>query len=93
MAENGRQAVELLNKLGKNIDLILMDCRMPEMDGLEATREIRRQMYSLPIVALTANDREEDREACMDAGMDEFLAKPLNRDELTVLINRFRLLR
>lgn len=93
LAENGRQAVELLNMHGKNIDLILMDCRMPEMDGLEATREIRRQMYSLPIVALTANDREEDREACMDAGMDEFLAKPLNRDELTVLINRFRLLR
>jgi CheY-like chemotaxis protein len=92
LAENGRQALDKLASESK-IDLILMDCRMPEMDGLEATREIRRQMNSIPIIALTANDRDEDREMCMDAGMDEFLAKPLDQHALGVLIRRFSLLR
>jgi CheY-like chemotaxis protein len=63
------------------------------MDGLEATRTIRRQMNSIPIIALTANDTEEDREDCMNAGMDEFLPKPLDQQALAVLIARFRLLR
>jgi PAS domain S-box-containing protein len=92
LAENGRQALEKLSSESK-IDLILMDCRMPEMDGLEATRAIRSQMNSIPIIALTANDRDEDREACMEAGMDDFLAKPLDQNALGVLIRRFSLLR
>ena len=92
LAENGRQAVDLLNS-GTVVDLVLMDCRMPEMDGLEATRMIRSQMNSIPIIALTANDTDEDRDACMAAGMDEFLPKPLDQQVLASLIARFRLLR
>jgi len=92
LVENGQQAVDFL-ATGTPVDLVLMDCRMPEMDGLEATRTIRRQMNSIPIIALTANDTEEDREDCMNAGMDEFLPKPLDQQALAVLIARFRLLR
>ena len=92
LAENGQQALDKLASETK-IDLILMDCRMPQMDGLEATRVIRQQMNSIPIIALTANDRDEDREACMQAGMDDFLAKPLDQNALGMLIRRFSLLR
>lgn len=92
LAENGQQALDKLASEPK-IDLILMDCRMPLMDGLDATRAIRRQMNSIPIIALTANDRDEDREACMEAGMDDFLAKPLDQHALGSIIRRFSLLR
>lgn len=92
LVENGKRAVEFLAS-GTPVDLVLMDCRMPEMDGLEATRIIRQQMNSIPIIALTANDTEEDREECMKAGMDEFLPKPLDQQVLASMIARFRLLR
>jgi CheY-like chemotaxis protein len=92
VVEDGQQAVDFL--MGNQpVDLVLMDCRMPNMDGLEATRLVRRQMNSIPIIALTANDTDEDREACMNAGMDDFLAKPLDQSVLSNLIARFRLLR
>lgn len=92
VVEDGQQAVDFL--MGpQSVDLVLMDCRMPRMDGLEATRLIRQQLNSIPIIALTANDTDEDREACMAAGMDDFLAKPLDQTLLSALIARFRLLR
>jgi two-component system, sensor histidine kinase len=80
-AENGQLALDFLEK--EHVDLVLMDMQMPEMDGLEATRKIRAQekanpnIKRLPIMALTANALEEDRELCMSAGMDLFLTKPL----------------
>jgi PAS domain S-box-containing protein len=73
---------------GEPYDIVLMDVHMPEMDGLEAARRIRaieqeRGLARTPVIALTANASAEDREACLEAGMDGFLTKPLNRDELT----------
>lgn len=86
VADNGRQALERLDAQRQQISLILMDCRMPVMDGLQATQVIRSQGSSIPIVALTANNTEEDREACRLAGMDDFLAKPINKDELQTVL-------
>ncbi|MET0535185.1 MAG: ATP-binding protein [Steroidobacter sp.] len=78
IAENGRIACERTAR--EHYDLVFMDCQMPEMDGFEATRNIRdRELETgghLPIVALTANAMAEDRERCLDAGMDDYIAKP-----------------
>ena len=82
VAEDGQQALDILQAQRREIDLILMDCRMPVMDGLQATQAIRAQGDDIPIVALTANNTEEDRSACLKVGMDEFLAKPINKDKL-----------
>jgi CheY-like chemotaxis protein len=69
----------------KQFDLILMDVQMPEMDGLEATRQIRMQLTHQPvIIAMTANAIQGDREQCLDAGMDDYISKPV---VLQVLVN------
>ncbi len=75
-AHNGREAVEISEKGG--IDLILMDLKMPVMDGLEATCIIKDATPELPIIMLTANAFENDRLAAMNAGCDDFLSKPIN---------------
>lgn len=77
--------------LASHYDLVLMDCRMPEMDGYEATEQIRAQEGTrrrTPIIALTANDGEADRQRCFDVGMDAFVAKPLRPAELFAAIDR-----
>ena len=82
IAENGRDAVE---KVGEhNYDLVLMDMQMPVMDGLAATRAIRSkpQFRALPIIAMTANVMESDREKCTEAGMNDHLAKPIDPEAL-----------
>ena len=90
---NGREALEALARAP--YDLVLMDVHMPEMDGLEATRRIRlaestgRRRGRLPIVALTASTLEGDRQICVDAGMDDFLAKPLNPEILRSVLARY----
>ena len=89
IANNGQQAIELLKEHRTQIGLILMDCQMPVLDGLEATRRIRASKDSVPIIALTANDTDDDREACIHAGMDNFLTKPINRDNIAMLLNRY----
>jgi signal transduction histidine kinase/ActR/RegA family two-component response regulator len=82
LANNGREAVEMLKK--KSYDLIFMDVQMPEIDGFQATRIIREQYGSIPlIVAMTANAMNEDKENCINAGMDDYLSKPLNFELLT----------
>ena len=62
---------------------------MPYMDGLEATRQIRKQQDNIPIIALTANDTDEDRLACKEAGMNEFLSKPLKKELLNKMLHKF----
>jgi len=89
--ENGRQAVEWLAM--HQADLVLMDCFMPEMNGLEATRRIREREQRLqvsqpvPIIALTASTEPADRTACAQAGMNGFLAKPFTSEELTQVLS------
>ena len=83
LAVDGAEALAVLNS--EPVDLVLMDCRMPVLDGLAATeqwRQVEPPEVSLPIVALTANAMAGDREACMLAGMNGFLAKPYKRDDL-----------
>ncbi|MCK7508973.1 MAG: response regulator [Desulfobacterales bacterium] len=81
-AGSGREVLEALE--AKSYDLILMDVQMPEMDGLEATREIRRRWPSggPKIVALTAHAIAGDKEKCLQAGMDDYLCKPIDIDDL-----------
>lgn len=86
---DGRQAVD--QAAAKAFDVVLMDMRMPVMDGLAATRAIRLLAAphgTMPIVALTANDFQTESEACFAAGMDEFLAKPVNLDHMTAALAR-----
>jgi CheY-like chemotaxis protein len=96
---NGREAVDTFQRvlagLDRGYDLVLMDAHMPVLDGLEATRAIR-QLYAAvsdakapPIVAVTANAFDEDRRRCLEAGMDDYLAKPFDRDELGRLLERW----
>ena len=77
-AINGRDAIEKVEQGG--IDLVLMDIKMPEMDGLEATRIIKQAQPNMPIIALTANAFESDREQALAAGCDDFLSKPVNAE-------------
>lgn len=88
-AENGEIALELVKNKTHDFKLVLMDCRMPKMDGITATKKIREFNSDLPIIALTANDSQEDREECKQAGMNEFLAKPINQKKLIAVVNEF----
>jgi CheY-like chemotaxis protein len=88
-ARTGREALELHER--SEFDLVLMDCQMPEMDGYEASRQIRRREQGrrrTPIIATTATTMAGDREKCLAAGMDEFIAKPAKLQDLTKVVAR-----
>nr|HEX4318330.1 response regulator [Kofleriaceae bacterium] len=86
IARNGREALQQLGK-DPDIDLVLMDIMMPEMDGLEATRQIRAdpRFAKVPIIALTAKAMADDRDRCLEAGANDYIAKPLDVDKLLSL--------
>jgi CheY-like chemotaxis protein len=87
IARNGLEALDALRSNG-GVDLVLMDVMMPEMDGLQATREIRKNpaWEKLPIIALTAKAMTDDRERCIQAGANDYLAKPLDTEMLLSLL-------
>jgi signal transduction histidine kinase/CheY-like chemotaxis protein len=90
--ENGWLAIEVMNNT--SFDAVLMDCHMPVMDGLSATAEIRRREQQagssrVPIIALTANAMDGDRERCLAAGMDDFLCKPFSQQQLAAQLRRW----
>ena len=87
IARNGREALAALAK-DPGIDLVLMDIMMPEMDGLTAMREIRKQREhaDLPIIALTAKAMRDDQEKCLQAGANDYIAKPLDVEMLLSLL-------
>ncbi len=89
VARNGQEAIDL--SLAEKPELIIMDIGMPVMDGLEATRKLREieGFSDIPILALTANAREEDKEACLAAGFNEHLSKPIETKELFDVVNRY----
>ncbi|MCS7214569.1 MAG: response regulator [Thermodesulfovibrio sp.] len=91
IANNGAEAIQKLFSMDRLYDLILMDIQMPEMDGFEVTRIIResKQHKHIPIVALTAHALMEDKERCLSCGMDDYLTKPLDREELFKTLSKW----
>jgi CheY-like chemotaxis protein len=87
IASNGREAIEKLDE-ADDISLVLMDVMMPEMDGIEATKQIRKEpkWADLPIIAVTAKAMRGDREECMEAGANDYISKPVDVDKLLSLI-------
>ena len=91
VVNNGKEAIESLERLDYN--LVLMDCQMPEVDGYEATRIIRNENssvrnHNIPIIAMTANAMNGDREKCLDTGMNDYVTKPVSMQVLADAIKR-----
>ncbi|MEL6345534.1 MAG: response regulator [Myxococcota bacterium] len=91
IASNGQEAVTRFREQAGRYTLILMDCQMPVMDGYEATAAIRAlpNGSTIPIIALTANVMNGDRQRARDAGMDDYLSKPLSRETLSAMLERW----
>jgi signal transduction histidine kinase/DNA-binding response OmpR family regulator/streptogramin lyase len=90
LASNGREAVEMITARRDRYNLVFMDINMPEMDGREATRILRQKGFKkLPIIAMTADVMKEDRQKCFDAGMDDYIAKPIRRDTVFQMVKKW----
>jgi CheY-like chemotaxis protein len=91
IANNGRQAVDLVLAGKHTFDVVLMDLQMPEMDGYEATHRLRERLgpQDLPIIAMTADALESDQRKCLDAGMNDYVSKPVDPDQLLATLARW----
>ena len=90
VANNGQEAVEKYTSSPEDFDLIFMDIQMPKMDGLEATQAIRSKGFdTIPIVALTANAMKGDSEMCLEAGMDDYTTKPIKREIVFGILDKW----
>jgi CheY-like chemotaxis protein len=88
IVENGQEALQAV--MNEQFDVVLMDVQMPEMDGLEATRQIREQVTTQPIIiAMTANAIQGDREACLEAGMNDYISKPVILETLVSILEKW----
>jgi CheY-like chemotaxis protein len=89
---NGQEAVDMLKV--RPFDVVLMDCQKPEMDGFEATKQIRMLeahgiLPHIPIIALTANAMKGDKEKCLASGMDDYLSKPIRQQDVQQMVERW----
>jgi len=92
IANNGKEAVDKVTADPNRYDIIFMDIQMPEMDGLEATRQIRKLGFiHLPVIAMTAEAMKGDREKCLDAGMNDYISKPIKREKVFEIIKKWAL--
>jgi len=90
VANNGQEAVEKYTKAPDAFDLIFMDVQMPQLDGMKATRAIREKGFdTIPIVAMTANAMKGDREKCLEAGMDDYIPKPVKRELVFEMLEKW----
>ena len=90
VVNNGKEAVEKYTRSPENFDLIFMDIQMPEMDGMEATETIRGEGFNtIPIIAMTAHAMRGDRKRCLDAGMDDYITKPIKREAVFQIIEKW----
>ena len=87
-ARNGKEAVEICRR-EPSLTLVLMDIKMPQMNGFDATRQIKAIRPGLPVIAITALAKEEDQKAAMDAGCDGYLSKPVKNKDLLTYIKKF----
>ncbi|MFW5916307.1 MAG: response regulator [Bacteroidota bacterium] len=87
-AKNGKEAIDIC-KENPGIDLVIMDIKMPDMNGLQATREIRQFANHLPIIALTAYAMADDKETSLEAGCDDYISKPVKRNRLFNVVNKY----
>jgi CheY-like chemotaxis protein len=85
VASHGGEALEHASR--NRFDIILMDCQMPVMDGITATKELRKLRHQTPVIALTADAAEESRNRCFDAGMNAYLTKPVGKESLCRVID------
>ncbi len=89
IANNGKEAVDMITSGDFKFDLVFMDVQMPVMNGLDATRELRRKNVEIPIIAMTANAMKGDREVCIESGMNDYIGKPVKFDMLTELLDKW----
>jgi CheY-like chemotaxis protein len=90
LANNGQEAVEKFVRASEAFDLIFMDVQMPYMDGMKATRTIRKNGFdNVPIIAMTAHAMKGDREKCLDAGMNDYITKPIKKEFVFEMIDKW----